>query len=97
MGIPLQEAGGHKFFMLQALLIMFEDLMQCLGDQLNFINIPRACVKLVGFLWVLCTLAWSTPTWFYPMQRLEEDPSSLMPLRVVIWIKGWMGKLSGLL
>ncbi|XPS78861.1 hypothetical protein M3J09_010864 [Ascochyta lentis] len=88
MGIPLQEAGGHKFFMLQALLIMFEDLMQCLGNQLNFFNIPRACVNLVGFLWVLCALAWSTPTWFYPIQRLEGDPSSLMPFRVVNGIKG---------
>ncbi|RMZ69163.1 TRI7-trichothecene biosynthesis [Pyrenophora seminiperda CCB06] len=89
MGIPPEEAGGHKFFMLQALLIMFEDLMQYLMDQLNLINIPRACVKLVGFTWVLCALAWSTPTWFYPMQRLEIEPSALMPFRVAIWIKGW--------
>jgi len=90
MGIPLEEAGGHKFFMLQALLIMFEDLIQYLIDQLNLADIPQACVKLVGFLWVLCALAWSTPTWFYPMQRLEVNPSALVPFRAVIWIKEWM-------
>lgn len=89
MGIPLQEAGGHEFFVLQALLIMFEDLMQHLIDQLDFVHIPRACYKLVGFLWVLCALAWSTPTWFYPMQLLGEDSSALVPFRVTTWIKKW--------
>jgi Membrane bound O-acyl transferase family len=81
MGIPHAEAGSLIFFLLQPLGIMLEDGMQTLTRHLSTPNSGRV-PRIVGYLWVMMFLVWSTPTWFYPQQR-HIDPTGLLPFRII--------------
>ncbi len=83
MGIPRAEAGSLVFFVLQPLGIMLEDGMQTLARRVPASRGRGRVKRIVGYLWVVVFLAWSTPTWFYPQQRLGIDPAELLPLRAV--------------
>ncbi|TLD22143.1 hypothetical protein PspLS_08177 [Pyricularia sp. CBS 133598] len=88
MGVPPQKAGGFAFYQLQALVIMVEDFAQFLiGHRLQRSLGKRLC-RAAGYFWVLLVLAWSTPTWFYPTQRLGVDPAALLPFRIIPKIVG---------
>ena len=82
MGIPRAEAGSLMFFLLQPLGIMLEDGMQALTRQIPSSSFLGRVQRVVGYVWVMAFLAWSTPTWFYPQQRLGIDPANLLPFRV---------------
>ncbi|KAK8129695.1 membrane bound O-acyl transferase family-domain-containing protein [Apiospora kogelbergensis] len=87
VGVRPQDAGGGRFFILQGLVIMLEDFVQHIVATNSSLarNSPARdqIFKRIGFVWVLCVMAWSTPTWFYPMQRLGIDPAALLPFRVI--------------
>lgn len=80
MGIAPPEAGSFIFFLLQPLGIMLEDGMQrlTLHDGPTSIS-ERRVRRAMGYVWVVVFLAWSTPSWFYPQQRLGVDPGDLLP------------------
>ncbi|KAM0804237.1 membrane bound O-acyl transferase family-domain-containing protein, partial [Usnea florida] len=82
MGIPLSSAGSFSFFLLQPLGIMLEDGIQWLtsGSRSAF---ERRARRVVGYVWVVAFLTWTTPRWFYPQQRLGVDAGGLVPVRVV--------------
>ena len=82
MGIPRAEAGSLVFFLLQPLGIMLEDGLQALTRHTPASRSLSQVRRIVGYLWVVMFLAWSTPTWFYPQQRLGIDPANLLPFRV---------------
>lgn len=82
MGIPRAEAGALVFFLLQPLGIMLEDGMQTLTRHVPTSRFLGWVQRISGYLWVAMFLAWSTPTWFYPQQRLGIDPADLLPFRV---------------
>ena len=93
MGIPRAEAGSLMFFLLQPLGIMLEDGMQAFTRHVPNSSFLGRVQRMVGYVWVVVFLAWSTPTWFYPQQRLGIDPANLLPFRVfgplVLQIRDW--------
>lgn len=82
MGIPGDEAGSLVFFLLQPLGIMLEDGMQTLTRHVPTSRFLGRVQWIIGYFWVAMFLAWSTPTWFYPQQRLGIDSGNLLPFRV---------------
>lgn len=79
MGIPASEAGALRFFLLQPIGIMLEDAAQSTIG----IGVRPYLRRLFGYVWVLSFLVWTTPTWFYPPQRMGLDAASLLPFHVV--------------
>lgn len=86
MGIPPSQSGSPRFFMLQALGITLEDGFQALVIRCRWLDrggrIGKSA-RVLARVWVISFLVWSTPTWFYPQQRLGVDPTSLLPVRIV--------------
>lgn len=82
MGISRAEAGSLIFFLLQPLGIMLEDGFQALARQVPTSRFRGRIERIVCYLWVVMFLTWSTPTWFYPQQRLGIDPENLLPFSV---------------
>ncbi|KAK1948690.1 hypothetical protein LY78DRAFT_698076 [Colletotrichum sublineola] len=88
MGIERSGARSFLFFSLQALGIMVEDGFQYFVARLssrsrNWIRLPKRSISMLEGLWVSVFLVWTTPTWFYPQQRLDVDPAMLLPISVV--------------
>jgi hypothetical protein len=83
-GIPYREMGSLPFFCLQALGIMLEDGVQAATRGWG---IPGPMRRLVGYVWLVSFLWWSTPIWFYPMARVG-DTSEIIPFSVVTWATG---------
>ena len=83
MGIPRVEAGSLVLFLLQPLGIMLEDAIQTLTRHVSTSGSLGRVRRTVGYVWVVVFLAWSTPKWFYPQQRLGIDPANLLPFHVV--------------
>ena len=83
MGIPRAEAGSLVLFLLQPLGIMLEDAVQTLTRRVPTSGSVGRVRRAVGYIWVVVFLAWSTPKWFYPQQRLGIDPGNLLPFRIV--------------
>lgn len=79
MGIPASEAGALRFFVLQPIGIMLEDAAQSTIG----IGVHPYLRRLFGYMWVVSFLVWTTPTWFYPQQRMGLDAASLLPFHVV--------------
>ncbi|GME48372.1 tri7-like toxin biosynthesis protein [Neofusicoccum parvum] len=78
MGVPPADGGALLFFPLQALGILAEDAVQAVVGRRVRARVGRA----VGYVWVVVFLAWSSPVWFYPQQRVGTDPELLMPVRL---------------
>ncbi|KAJ3562768.1 hypothetical protein NPX13_g8442 [Xylaria arbuscula] len=76
MGVPVADSGTLRFFLLQGVFIVLEDGVSIL---LRDVLVTRRFDRLVGYLWVIFFLVWSTPTWSYPQQRLEVDAADLLP------------------
>ncbi|KAF8961938.1 membrane bound O-acyl transferase family-domain-containing protein [Flammula alnicola] len=53
------------FFVLQAVAITVEDVVIGTGKKLGIKKVPW----LVGYLWILCWFAWSSPIWFETLIR----------------------------
>lgn len=83
MGIPRAEAGSLVLFLLQPLGIMLEDAIQTLTRRFPTSRSLDQVRRVVGYVWVVVFLSWSTPKWFYPQQRLGIDPANLLPFRIV--------------
>ena len=83
MGIPRAEAGSLVLFLLQPLGIMLEDAIQTLTRRVPTSRSLDWARRVIGYVWVVIFLAWSTPKWFYPQQRLGIDPANLLPFRIV--------------
>ncbi|WQF87933.1 Putative cytochrome P450, Wax synthase domain, cytochrome P450 superfamily [Colletotrichum destructivum] len=84
MGIAPQEAGSLRFFLLQPVGIILEDSIQGVACRWPALQLPHTFKVSLGYLWTLAFLAWSTPTWFYPQQRLGIDSSGLLPFHPIL-------------
>lgn len=74
--------------MTQVMGILLEDAVQgvyrsCLGIERS--QKTTAARRLIGYVWVLIFLWWSTPAWLYPRLRLPKDDNKerLLPFSVV--------------
>ncbi|WDK20958.1 hypothetical protein CGRA01v4_12247 [Colletotrichum graminicola] len=85
MGVEPSQSGSPLFFILQAFGITLEDGFQSLVSRYHW-NGREGTWKsgrILIRLWLIGFLVWSTPTWFYPQQRLGVDATSLLPLRII--------------
>lgn len=79
MGVPDVENGAVVFFLLQALVIMLEDTVAPMASAI----LPSSLRRVLGWVWVLSFLVWSSPTWIYSSSRLGIDSAALLPVRLV--------------
>ncbi|KAF2120203.1 tat pathway signal sequence [Lophiotrema nucula] len=81
-GIRWGESGTLRFFFMQWLGIVLEDVAQSLGRTLTGYQLNR-WTKALGFVWVAFWLFWTTPSFFYPrMARLNGSEPDPLPLSV---------------
>lgn len=78
-GLRYSDLASVRFFSIQALGVMVEDGVQAATAGLA---IPPRVRRLVGYVWVVVFLWWSTPTWFYPSARVG-DPGGVVPFSFV--------------
>lgn len=69
-GFTWKQSTSIRFFCIQALGIMFEDLAQAtyirIVPKRHIFLSSNSRFKVLGYLWVLIFLVWSTPIWIYP-------------------------------
>ncbi|MCJ1247523.1 hypothetical protein MMC30_004737 [Trapelia coarctata] len=82
-----QRAGGLLCFSLLPLGIMFEDAVQWLWYCLILQNAkPKQAGwfgRIIGHVWVVLFLAIVTPIFNYPLQRIEGNPTYLVPWSII--------------
>lgn len=89
-GIPSNESGALRFFVIQAFAIMFEDSVTALftrSKKLTGGYKPYALTifvaRVLGYCWVVAWLTWSTPIWIFPsLQRDKGNPLVPLPASV---------------
>ncbi|CZT12319.1 uncharacterized protein RAG0_16187 [Rhynchosporium agropyri] len=88
-GISLLESGAMRFFVMQTLGIMMEDgAMAVLNYQVVRESGSRRGVgKILGYLWVVCWLVWSTPVWTFKVIQKETKP--ILPFSLIAFLVGW--------
>lgn len=67
-GVALHDSSAVRFFVTQALGLIFEDCIMsiyCLAP--HSMRLPATLTKTLGFVWVLLFLTWSVPAYLYPM------------------------------
>ena len=87
-GVPVRQSLAIRFFLLQALGIMLEDLVQAVYRKVvgSKQGDPNMLEKLIGYVWVIAFLVCTTPIWVYPiiLEAREEDAilsfASIKPL-----------------
>lgn len=90
-GMSMAESGALRFFCTQALGIMLEDSVQELYLRMGGRK-GSVLAKVVGYVWVLGFLSWSSPRWVYPvirtMKRAEHTSTTfaLKPLVEYFWL-----------
>jgi hypothetical protein len=89
-----EESGSIRFFCVQAVGIMIEDGAQELYRRIYGKATANSgsplWTKLVGYIWVVAFLTWSTPAWIYPHLRhwnRDDLPTNL---------NSWLGFLPSL-
>lgn len=80
-GVPLYHFSSMRFFTMQAVGILAEDMVKWFFDYVGGspgresgegAHKARRRRKAVGYAWVLVWLVWSTPVWSYPIIRLDD-------------------------
>jgi Membrane bound O-acyl transferase family len=96
LGMSLAESGSVRFFCTQALGIAVEDGVQAIhravydGGRGTVSDQPRAWARVVGYVWVVVFLAWSTPVWVYPAIRMNNGgvDDRILPFSVLRMLLG---------
>jgi hypothetical protein len=87
-GLPVEVSGTMRFFVTQVAGIIIEDTAQELWRRLigdTKINIRN---KVVGYIWVMSFLVWSTPAWLYP-QAARPSNQSILPFSIIKFLGGY--------
>ncbi|KAH8172322.1 membrane bound o-acyl transferase family protein [Sarocladium implicatum] len=80
---------GETFFTLQAFGILLEDATQAVTRRFN---IPKLIRRIMGYIWVLVFLTWTTPAWAYPaLRNVDFDMGYLLPFSVLSALKERQG------
>lgn len=80
------ESGAIRFFLTQTLGIVLEDAFQAayyyLSGQKRAAKAPLRH-KIVGYVWLVLFLSWSTPAWSYPQFRsIRSGVDCLFPFTI---------------
>lgn len=85
-GVPWEEAGAARFYLMQALGIMIEDTVQ---GTYRFINgsqrtdtRPKGWKAVLGFCWLFVWLIWTSPSWVYPVAQ-RSSGEAILPFSVL--------------
>lgn len=88
-GFAWQQSGSLRFFCTQAVGIVIEDSFgaftrRALPDQQKA-SIHQLFNKVLGYIWVITFMVWSTPAWIYPSLYLNrgEDKDLIVPFSLV--------------
>lgn len=78
-GIPFEQQGSIRFLVSQALGIAAEDVVQAVYKRLRgkeeHHKETQLWIRIVGNVWTLAFLVWTTPAWFYPeANRRQMNP-----------------------
>lgn len=65
-GLPVQESGTMRFFVMQALGIIVEDFLKSCLSHGEWSGRDEMTMRLLGHVWVVVFLVWTTPAWLYP-------------------------------
>lgn len=75
-----------QFFCMQVLGIMFEDGMQAISplpkEKQGSRRVTVLVKRVVGYLWVVLWLAWTTPGWTYPMMQRDRG-GRILPFSIL--------------
>lgn len=88
-GISWRNSGAFTFFCAQALGVILEDSMQAIyrhmcGTQRES-GPPQRWIRMMGYVWVLTFVVWSTPAWFY--QLLTREPKyKPLPFSLILFL-----------
>ena len=88
IGVPWEEAGAARFFIMQAIGIMIEDTVQgifrWLTGQKRTPAKPTGWKHALGLAWVLIWLTWTTPVWVYPVAQRSKG-QGILPFSLLRW------------
>lgn len=97
IGISWGESGAIRFFCTQAFGILIEDSVQALYQRID----PETqrspsrqkLVKVIGYVWLVCFLAWSTPVWAYPAMSRNQGAAKdkVLPFSVIGMLRSGVG------
>lgn len=90
-GIPWQQSGSLQCFMILAVGIGLEDAVRAVWRSMmgkSWTAPATLFERAVGYLWVWLILVAVSPIFSFPMQRLKDNPTYMMPFSVVKAIKG---------
>ncbi|KAL4887232.1 membrane bound O-acyl transferase family-domain-containing protein [Aspergillus karnatakaensis] len=89
-GIPFSKSGALPFFCIQALGIAVEDTVINAYHYLRGSNqpnksTPSAIQKIVGYVWVACSMIWTLPAYMYPIMASPDAKSgdAIVPVSLV--------------
>lgn len=98
-GIPFNQQGSIRFLVTQAVGITAEDVVQSIYRKARGSgrkgSYPPISIRVVGSIWTLAFLVWSTPAWFYP----EAHRRHMAPIKFSLitlassYIKKWKSEL----
>lgn len=92
-GLPFSHSGALRFFLMQAVGIAFEDGVQT-GWRKLFAPRKAGTVsqaftwrwqRVIGYVWVLLWLSWSSPIAYYPILEANkgESKDTIVPFRII--------------
>ena len=98
MGIPWEEVGAIRFFVMHGVGIMIEDSVQWFFSRLRQSrganDDDRRAIswwaRIVGYVWVLLWMSWTMPGWAYPNYR-RSDGELLLPFSLIESVARWKG------
>lgn len=84
-GVTLAQSGSMRFFCTQALGLMFEDAVTALVHAC-FGRKKRRWTRVVGYVWFVCWMAWTSPSWLYPKLRNNQggEKDRMLPFSIMI-------------
>ncbi|KAI1212104.1 membrane bound O-acyl transferase family-domain-containing protein [Annulohypoxylon truncatum] len=85
-GIPVQDSGALRFFLIQPLGIIVEDVV---GPYLSPLTSEyRIVQRCLGFIWVGLWMAWTAPGYLYPIiNKSDPGDGGVVPVSIISYVK----------
>lgn len=65
-GLPVERSGAMRFYCTQVFGFVIEDAATALYSRVRREKKAGCWAKVIGFIWTLCWMSWTSPSWFYP-------------------------------
>ena len=90
MNVPPSQSGALRFFCTNALGIMLEDGVREIYRRLNGGKHPTGVwSRIIGYVWVVIFLSWSTACWKYPQLRTTRWEDRVLEFGVLRSLLGF--------